>query len=92
MNGKMKALDIVNMIWHYNLNRKFPAQAVMLEKFKDLNKLKDDCVRNSKEWFEKKNQSREVVDALFNPVLKYPKEKDVVENILVILIMKEIHL
>ena len=56
---------------------KFPAQAVMLEKFKEFeNKLKDDCVRNSKEWFGKKNQSREVVDALFNPVLKYPKEKD----------------
>jgi len=56
---------------------KFPAQAAMLEKFKDFeNKLKDDCVKNSKEWFGKKNQSREVVDALFNPVLKYPKEKD----------------
>ena len=37
---------------------KFPAQAVMLEKFKEFeNKLKDDCVANSKEWFGKKNQS-----------------------------------
>lgn len=38
-------------------------------------KVKDDAVTNSKKWFGKK-MSREVVDALMYPILKYPKDKE----------------
>lgn len=39
-------------------------------------KLKEDAVANSKEWFNKSKMSAEVVDALFSPMLKYPKGED----------------
>ena len=39
-------------------------------------KLKDDAVKNSKEWFGKATMSREVVDALFSPMLRYPKNPE----------------
>ena len=45
-----------------------------LHEFSD--KIKADAVSNSKEWFNKTKMSPEVVDALFNPVLKYPKNPD----------------
>ena len=38
-------------------------------------KVKDDAVTNAKKWFGKK-MSREVVDALMYPILKYPKDKE----------------
>lgn len=38
-------------------------------------KVKDDAVQNCKKWFGKK-MSREVVDALMYPILKYPKNKE----------------
>ena len=37
-------------------------------------KLKSDAVANSKEWFNKQKMSPEVIDALFHPMLKYPKD------------------
>ena len=40
------------------------------------NKIKDDCVTNSKDWFGKKTMSREVVDVMMYPILKYPKTKE----------------
>lgn len=39
-------------------------------------KLKADAVVNSKEWFNKAKMSAEVIDALFSPMLKYPKGDD----------------
>ena len=39
-------------------------------------KLKADAVTNSKDWFNKSKMSAEVVDALFSPMLKYPKGED----------------
>jgi hypothetical protein len=39
-------------------------------------KVKDDAVSNSKEWFGKSSMSKEVVDVLMYPILKYPKKKD----------------
>ena len=39
-------------------------------------KLKTDAVVNSKEWLNKSKMSEEVVDALFHPMLKYPKDKN----------------
>ena len=39
-------------------------------------KVKNDCVKNSKLWFGKSSMSREVVDVLMYPILKYPRMKD----------------
>ena len=36
-------------------------------------KLKKDAIKNSKEWMNKTKMSEEVVDALWTPMLKYPK-------------------
>lgn len=38
--------------------------------------LKEDCVKYSKEWMNKTKMSPEVVDALFHPMLKYPKDPE----------------
>lgn len=37
-------------------------------------KIKADAVTNSKEWFNKQKMSPEVIDALFHPMLRYPKD------------------
>ena len=42
-------------------------------------KLKQDAVKNSKEWLNKSKMSEEVIDALFHPMLKYPKDKNTQE-------------
>lgn len=39
-------------------------------------KIKEDAIKNSKEWLNKTKMSEEVVDALFHPMLKYPKDKN----------------
>jgi hypothetical protein len=39
------------------------------------NKIKSDALTYSKEWFGKQHKSSEVVDALWTPMLKYPKNK-----------------
>ena len=39
-------------------------------------KILTDAVANSKEWFNKAKMSREVLDALWTPLLKYPKGDD----------------
>jgi hypothetical protein len=38
-------------------------------------KIKADALANSKEWFGKVHKSPEVIEALFTPMLKYPKDK-----------------
>lgn len=40
------------------------------------NKIKADAIVNCKEWFNKPKMSADVVDALWTPILKYPKDKD----------------
>ena len=37
---------------------------------------KADSIKNSKEWMNKAKLSPEVVDALWSPMLKYPKDKE----------------
>lgn len=67
----------------YSLSLQFPSEQYMnasaelfLEKIKAFeNKILDDCVKNSKEWFNKPKMSREVAEALYTPTLKYPKDK-----------------
>lgn len=39
-------------------------------------KIKDDAVSNSKDWLNKAKLVPEAVDALWSPMLKYPKDKD----------------
>ena len=39
------------------------------------NKIKADAQINSREWFGKASMSKDVVDALFSPMLKYPKNQ-----------------
>lgn len=38
--------------------------------------VKESAIANSKEWMNKAKMSTEVVDALFTPLLKYPKDKN----------------
>lgn len=42
-------------------------------------KLKTDAITNAKEWFGKAKMSEDAVDALWTPMLKYPKNKDTLE-------------
>jgi hypothetical protein len=42
-------------------------------------KVKEDAIANSKEWFSKPKMTADAVDALWTPVLKYPKNKDTLE-------------
>ena len=39
-------------------------------------KLKKDAIKNSKEWMNKAKMSDEVIDALWTPMLKYPKNQE----------------
>lgn len=71
----------------YDLSLQFPNSEypdpegeMFLEKLKEFEaKVKADAVLNSKEWFNKPKMTAEVVDALFTPMLKYPKNKDTQE-------------
>ena len=54
-----------------------PATEQFLEGVKAMEaKIKADAVTNSKEWFNKQKMSAEVVDALFHPMLRYPKDQN----------------
>ena len=39
-------------------------------------KVKSDAITNCKEWFSKSKMSAEVIDALWSPMLKYPKNQE----------------
>ena len=43
-------------------------------------KVKDDAIANSKEWLGKPKMSMETIDALFTPMLRYPKDKNTLET------------
>lgn len=43
-------------------------------------KVKEDAIANSKEWLGKPKMSMETIDALFTPMLKYPKDKSTLET------------
>lgn len=68
----------------YELSLQFPSEEypdadgeMFLQKMKEFEeKIKNDAVTYSKEWFNKPKMTSEVVDALFTPMLKYPKNKD----------------
>jgi hypothetical protein len=67
----------------YSLSLQFPGEGysnestqMFYEKMRDLeSKILDDAVTNSSAWLNKNKMSREVAEALFTPLLKYPKDK-----------------
>jgi hypothetical protein len=71
----------------YDLSLQFPNSEypdpdgeMFLEKLKEFEaKVKADAVTYAKEWFNKPKMTAEVVDALWTPMLKYPKNKDTQE-------------
>ena len=53
-----------------------PELTQFLKNMRDFeNKIKKSAIENSKEWMNKSKLSAEVVDALWTPMLKYPKDK-----------------
>lgn len=66
----------------YSLSLQFPREEFsntetndLLTMMRDLEeKIKEEAVKNSKDWFGKA-QSKEVIDAFWNPILKYSKDK-----------------
>lgn len=64
----------------YNLAIQYPSENYgtnatrdFYSKMRDLeNKILDDAVKHSKEWFNKDKMSREVAEALYTPMLKHP--------------------
>lgn len=68
----------------YDMSLQFPKEEYdsealqkFLENMKALEtKFKTDAVKNCKEWMNKAKMSAEVVDALWTPMLKYPKDQE----------------
>lgn len=68
----------------YDLSLQFPkagyeteASSRFLENIKAFEEhLKSSAVKHSKEWLGKSKMSREVIDALFHPMLRYPRDKE----------------
>jgi len=68
----------------YEMALQFPSEeyktddaSLFLTKMIELEeKIKEDAFTNSKEWFGKVMKSREVIDALYTPMLKYSKDKN----------------
>ena len=66
----------------YNMSLQFPQEDYKTEPtsqflsnmIKLQDKIKNDAVTNCKDWFGKAKMSSEVVDALFHPMLQYPKD------------------
>jgi hypothetical protein len=68
------ALQFPNEGFETPATKKFLANMSVFEK-----KIKEDAILNSKEWFSKPKMTADAVDALWTPVLKYPKNKDTLE-------------
>ena len=68
------ALQFPNEGFETPATMKFLANMAVFEK-----KIKEDAIANSKEWFSKPKMTSDAVDALWTPVLKYPKNKDTLE-------------
>jgi len=78
--GAQEFVDEASGKKSYNMSLQFEddeKSQQALEKMKAFeSKLKEDCVKNSKKWMNKASISPEVVDALFHPILNYPKDKN----------------
>lgn len=68
------ALQFPNDGFETPATKKFLANITAFEK-----RIKEDAIANSKEWFSKPKMTADAVDALWTPILKYPKNKDTLE-------------
>ena len=68
------ALQFPNEGFETPATKKFIVNMATFEK-----KIKEDAILNSKEWFSKPKMTADAVDALWTPVLKYPKNKETLE-------------
>jgi len=68
----------------YDMSLQFPSEGYQSESTRSFfenmkafeDKLIEDVMANSKEWLNKSKMTREVVEALMNPMLRYPKDKE----------------
>lgn len=66
----------------YDMSLQFPNEEYSTPEIKQFlknmisfeKKIKEDAISNSKEWMNKAKMTSDVVDALFTPILKYPKD------------------
>jgi hypothetical protein len=85
--GINKNIDVNSQRASYNLALQYPSEQYGTETtnlfFKKMKEFEEtilkDAQLNSEVWFNKKKMSREVVDALYSPILKYPKDKETKE-------------
>ena len=71
----------------YELSLQFPNSEYTTQDTSDFmqnmidleNKIKSDAISNAKEWFGKAKMSEDAIDALWTPMLKYPKNKETLE-------------
>jgi len=71
----------------YDISLQFPREEfsnkgtqdllTMLQAFEE--KVKEDAQKNARDWFGKASMSKEVVEALWSPMLKYPKNQQTME-------------
>jgi hypothetical protein len=71
----------------YDISLQFPREEfsnkgtqdllLMLRAFEE--KVKEDAQKNARDWFGKPSMSKEVVEALWSPMLKYPKNQQTME-------------
>ena len=86
LNWGVNVFDNQNGTKAYSLSLQFPREEFSTDSTNELlnmlkymeSKILDDAVENSKDWFGK-SQSREVVEAFWNPILKYPKNQETQE-------------
>jgi hypothetical protein len=68
------ALQFPNDGFETPATKKFLTNITAFEK-----RIKEDAIANSKEWFSKPKMTADAVEALWTPILKYPKNKDTLE-------------
>lgn len=86
LNWGVNVFENANGANSYSISLQFPRDEFASEatnEFLDMlksmeEKILSDAVTNSKDWFGKA-QSREVIEAFWNPILKYPKDPDTKE-------------
>ena len=88
MNWGVNVYDNANNTKSYDFSLQFPREEFGNEDTKNLldmlvafeEKVKADAQKNSRDWFGKASMSAEVVEALWSPMLKYPKDQSTGEQ------------
>jgi hypothetical protein len=88
MNWGVNVYDNANNSKSYDFSLQFPREEFGNEDTKNLldmlvafeEKVKADAQKNSRDWFGKASMSAEVVEALWSPMLKYPKDQSTGEQ------------